>query len=622
MRVQAISWDKSTVEDPGIRELLTTLSEEYPIHEGGAGLKLSAGLSGNGLRVSRKSGRAEVTGGSVSLVARGVGMLLSGLVAENREVTEQTSFKRVGLMLDCCRNAVLKTGYLKEWLRRSSLMGYNQMMLYTKDTYQLPGEECFGYLRGRYTAEELKEVDAYAARLGIEMVGCVQALGHLEPALKWPRYNAIRDTDAELLTTEEKSYQLVNKILDFYGTVYRSRRIHLGMDETHGLGRGRYMDINGYRRPFDIYIDHLNRVVGECSKRGLIPIIWSDMFFRMGSKRMDYYDKDAVTPQDVIDKIPPEVQLTYWDYYHKDIEFYREWIQRHRHLGQVPVMASGIWTWPVFWYNHKRTVETVRPCVEACAREGVEEIFFTMWGDDGGYCDWSSALAGACYAAEKVFNPASEPEESTLEKKFAAICGGDFNAHVAASGLTVMGEADSISAPALLWDDPLLGIYYKEQEVNFGPDFWQRIKDHYAYIERELQKHPRGRAGNIRLAAGMAGLLKTKISAKLSVDRAYKTRRKEDMAEAKELAAKVVKALQTFEKHYRKQWYERNKTFGYEVMQIRFAGQAARWKELILRLSELEDGEISSIPELEEKTAEPAGVHNSYRFIATASVYL
>jgi len=509
---------------------------------------------------------------------------------------------------------------LKEWLRRAALMGYNRMMLYTKDTYELPGEECFGYLRGRYTAAELKGIDEYAGRLGIEMVGCIQALGHLEPVLRWPKYNAIKDTAAELLTTEEKSYELINKMLDFYGSVFKSRHIHLGMDETHGLGRGRYMDLNGYRRPFDIYIDHLNRVVDACNKRGLKPMIWSDMFFRMGSKNMDYYDPKAVTPQKIIDKIPHEVQLTYWDYYHKDKEFYRDWIRRHRKLGSIPVMASAIWTWPAFWYNHRRTVETVRPCIEACIREGVEEIVFTMWGDDGGYCDWSSPLAGALYTAEKVFG-SNEPKNGMLEKKFAAICGGSYKAHVTAGDITLFKEKDNISAPALLWDDPLLGIYRKEQEINFGPGFWHRIEKHYGRIETTLNKYPDGGAGSIRNIRELVALLKMKIQTNLAVANAYETRNRKKTANARKLITKMIKAVSAFEKSYRQLWYARNKTFGYEVMQIRLAGQAARWRELDLRLKELAGGKNSTIPELEEKTVANVGVNSQYHFLATASVY-
>ncbi len=620
MKKQVLTWSRDTVKSPELRDLLVTLGEHYPIVENGNGLKLTPSLCGDGLRVSLKSGQAEVTGRTLNLIARGIGMLLSGTVDNNQTIEEETTFKTAGLMLDCCRNAVMKVDYLKEWLRRSALMGYNLMMLYTKDTYELPGEECFGYLRGRYTAAELKEIDAYAARLGIEMVGCIQALGHLEPVLRWPRYGGIKDTYAELLTTEEKSYELINKMLDFYGSVFKSRRIHLGMDETHNLGRGRYMDLNGYRRPFDIYIDHLNRVVGECNRRKLKPIIWSDMFFRMANKNMDYYNTSSSTPQDIIDKIPREVQLSYWDYYHKDREFYRSMIRQHLKLGSIPFMASGIWTWPVFWHNHRQTMETVRPCIEACRQEKVDEIVFTMWGDDGAFCDWSSALAGACYAAEKVFG-AGEPGEKMLEKKFAAICNGSYKAHVIASEITHVIEKGNLSATELLWDDPLLGIYRKEQEVISGPNFWTKSEQHYRRLEAALSKYPNGGAGSIRNIRELIALLKIKIQANLAVAAAYKTRKKQQLTAARKLIAREIKALADYEKNFRQLWYARNKTFGYEVMQIRLAGQAARWRELDRRLQELDGGKDRTIPELEEKTVDRVGMSHQYNFLATASVY-
>jgi hexosaminidase len=44
--------------------------------------------------------------------------------------------------------------------------------LYTEDTYQIPDEPFFGYLRGAYTEAELREIDDYAYALGIEVVPC------------------------------------------------------------------------------------------------------------------------------------------------------------------------------------------------------------------------------------------------------------------------------------------------------------------------------------------------------------------------------------------------------------------------------------------------------------------
>jgi hypothetical protein len=619
MSGSCLSWNRNEVKGEGIAELLSVLGRHYPIAENGEGLPLEVKLAGEGLRVEKSGGKAVIVASSVSLAARGVGMLLSGLVEDGQAVEEKPAFKTVGVMFDCCRNAVLKVDYLKEWLRRAALMGYNLAMLYTKDTYVLPDEEGFGYLRGSYTAAELREVDAYASQLGIEMTGCVQALGHLEPVLKWGKYHSIRDTAAELLTTEEKSYELINKILDFFGSVFKSRRIHLGMDETHGLGRGRYMDLNGYRRPFDIYVDHLNRVMGECDKRGLEPMIWSDMFFRMGSKNMDYYDRDAVTPPDVIAKIPPQVDLVYWDYYHEDVEFYREWIRRHHKLGHKPVMASAVWTWPVFWYNHRKTAATVTPCIEACAAEGVDEIIFTMWGDDGGYCDWSSALAGACYAAEKCFYPQSEPDEKNMAAKFSAICNGDYQAHVAASELTMMTEKEPVSAESLLWDDPLLGIYRKDCEVQFGTGFWPKQGKRYSELASRLEGCAKGGAGNLPLAGELARILEKKIRAFRAAEDALV--KPEKVREAMDAVQAVAEALEKFEVSYRGQWYCRNKTFGYEVMQIRLSGQIARWKELCRRLEEIANGTANTIPELTERISVPIGLRCQYSFLATASVY-
>ncbi len=51
-------------------------------------------------------------------------------------------------MLDCSRNAVITVVHFKKWLRQLALLGYNMAMLYTEDTYELPGEYYFGHLRG------------------------------------------------------------------------------------------------------------------------------------------------------------------------------------------------------------------------------------------------------------------------------------------------------------------------------------------------------------------------------------------------------------------------------------------------------------------------------------------
>ena len=66
------------------------------------------------------------------------------------------------VMLDCSRNGVMNVSALKKFVKIISSMGYNAIMLYTEDTYEVVGEEYFGLFRGKYTIAEIKEIDAYA----------------------------------------------------------------------------------------------------------------------------------------------------------------------------------------------------------------------------------------------------------------------------------------------------------------------------------------------------------------------------------------------------------------------------------------------------------------------------
>ena len=210
-----------------LHSILTTLGEEYPVKEGSQGVNLSfeKGENPQTLRVTRHADGFLVTYGNASFAARGVAYALSG-----QECDETVCFKTHGILLDCSRTSVVRPDYFKRWLRRLSLFGYNMAMLYTKDAYHVPGENYFGYMRGAYSIEEIREIDTYAKKLGIEMIASIQALGHLEPIMRWGAYYEVRDTDNVILVDCEKSYVLLEKMIKFWSDALDTRRIHLGMD--------------------------------------------------------------------------------------------------------------------------------------------------------------------------------------------------------------------------------------------------------------------------------------------------------------------------------------------------------------------------------------------------------
>ena len=617
-KCKALCWDVATTPLP-LQIILQTLAEEYPIHQG---LKKGAlpvefvpAAPAGTVEVLLRAGRARIAYDQPHHAVRGVGALLAGLVRTDLVYRETVPFQTFGIMLDCSRNAVMTVQHFKTWLRRLALLGYNMAMLYTEETYQLAGEDYFGYMRGRYTPEELRAVDAYAGRLGMEMIGCIQTLGHLEQMLKYPAFRAVKDTNSVLLVDEPKTYELIEKMLRTYAECFRSRRIHVGMDETHDLGRGRFLDLFGYQRGYDLFNRHLGKVVALCERQGLRPMIWSDMYFRMGNKQGGYYDLDMRIPDDVKAAIPAQAELVYWDYYHDNEEFYRAYIGKHRALGKEPVMGSGVWTWGTFWYGRQNTEKNAAPCVKACRDERVKEFFFTMWGDDGGYCEFDSALAGLAYGAELAY--AGELVAGRLEQRFAALCGVDYKAVCLAAGL----NGGHWNAPGVLWDDPLLGIYWNNRKAN-DKTFWPRALKQLRSLQAKLRRWSAHRQPvDLAHASTLVACMIAKIEFRMELDAAYAARGKVALTRAAAHAARAVRAVEALLESFRRQWYRRNKPQGFDTMQIRLAGLAQRYREAQTRLRDLSAGRIASIPELDEPLPAPGtGVSCNWRNLAAAGI--
>ena len=589
-------WRRQGLPD-ALVDALKAVAAEYPLREseGLPMLEFAPGAPAGSLQVSRSGDTVRIAYGELCDALRGVGAALAGLPPAGGVISEKRPFTTLGIMLDCSRNAVMEVEHLRAWLRRLALFGYNMMMLYTEDTYKLPGEPWFGFLRGAYSADDLKAVDDYAARLGIEMIGCIQTLGHLQQILKWEAYRRIKDTSTVLLVDQPATYDLIQKMIANFAGCFRSRRIHIGMDEAHDLGRGHYLDLHGYERPFDIFNRHLGKVAGICAEHGLRPMIWSDMYFRMGSRTGDYYDAQAAIPPDVKAAIPAAVDLVYWDYYHRDEETYRNFIAMHRDLGKVSIMGSGVWTWGKMWYDRFITEATVAPCIKACAREGVKDLFFTLWGDDGAYCEFDSAFAGIAFAAAEVFGE----DDSALRSRHEAVCG------IAYDEVLLAGELEKYATRHLLWDDPVVGLHLPQTRSR-QPGYWDEALSHYRRLARRLSRYgSKTEPVDMAHALGLARYFAAKIDFKQRLEDAYLTR---DSARLTDVAARAVRMARMTEQvleGFRRQWLRRNRSAGFEHMEARLGALRQRYVSLAAALRTLIVGQRQAIAELDEIRAYP-----------------
>jgi len=547
--------------------------------------------------------------------------LLAEAIRERRpcEMEERSRFSLNSALLDASNNAVPSVATVKSFIETMALMGLNGLMLYAKDTYEVDGYPYFGHMRGAFTREELRDCDEYANLFGIEMIPCVQALAHLDMALKWSFASDVKDNPDILLVGEEKTYKLLEAMLASISAPFRSKRIHLGMDEAHGLGLGRYLELHGFRNRFDIMSEHLERLRGICSKLGLQPMMWSDMYFRLASARHDYYDMDASVPQDVIDKMPDGLQMVFWDYYHDDEASYRHFLKEHKKFKAEPLFAGGVWLWKGLMPDYRKTFSSTNAALAACKAEGIREVVATVWHDNGAETNYFYSLLGLQLFAEHGYSDA--PSMERVRKRFSVCAGASAEPFEALSSFDYPDGFDgkNYANPSkyALWQDPLCGLFDLDLDGLAG---------HYARLEKSLKTISK-KAGRLSwlmaFPVALAEALSMKVSLVEALSLAYKSG---DKAELERIASKSLpelgRKLGRLRRLHREQWMRTCKPFGWEVLDIRYGGLLARIESSAARLKDYLSGKISRIEELEAKrlpfSGEARPCCNRYHRIATA----
>ena len=494
----------------------------------------------------------------------------------------------LGVMLDCSRNAVMKPEALKGFIDVIQKMGYNTLMLYTEDTYEVEGEPMFGYLRGRYSIAELKEIDAYCLEKGVEFIPCIQTLAHLNQIFKFAHYANVRDCMDVLLVDEEKTYDLIEKMFHSLSQAYSSKRIHIGMDEAHWLGRGSHIDKYGYEPSKELLLRHLNKIVAIAEKYGFKPMIWSDMF-------LPVYREVDISVEDKA-KVPEQVSLVYWNYYSGDIEKYRADIDKHLQFDREVWFAGGAWKWHGFHAGNQKTLDMTYPALTACKEKGIGNVFMTMWGDDGNECPAFAVLPGLLYAAE-LYRGNEDMED--IKRKFKQIVGEDWDEFMQLDlPMKNFQKCDSFinGSKAMLYSDPFLGFFDVTVTEREGAEF--------AKMSEKLSvcKAQNGPFQPVFASmAAYAKLMSVKYELGYWTRKYYSTGDKEKLRALLSSYDDVVRYAEEFLDAFEEMWFAYHKPNGFEVQEIRLGGMIERVKRCRARLGKYLCGKIERIEELEER---------------------
>ena len=552
----------------------------------------------NGLRIDKEGARVVIQYGKKAEFFRAVVLLLEDYRdQQNIHVHQTPKFDTIGFMPQCA-GGCLTVDAVKAIIRYMARMGMNFLMLYTEEAYEVEGLPYHGYMRGRYTHAELKECDEYADIFGIEMIPCIQTLAHLRSALRWGCMKEIKDTEDVLLVDEEKTYDFLKKTIGAAAAPYKSKRIHLGLDEAASLGRGKYFKQHGLEPQIDIFSKHLKRLVEIVNDMGLKPMMWSDMYMSLFSPTGDMYDPQLDIPQSAADMAPGELELVYWDYYHEEKEAYRKAIDQHRKFKANTLFAGGIWLWNGWVPNLAKTLAVTGPALEACKEKGIKEVFATVWGTGPSIY---TALPGLQLYAEHGYQ--DTVSDTLLKHRFRACVGEDWDAFAAISELDGITDRRSQnwynpSDPAsfLLWQNILLGIFDKHVEDADTQGYYQALTEKLSRFEETSS------FGNIfHYYTLLAHTLHIKADVGFRLRNAYL---KKDIPALVELTDTVLPEIKTRLERLRKahsdMWLECRKPFGLEKLDMVYGSLIASADTAIARVTSYLQGKTDRLEELEE----------------------
>ena len=506
------------------------------------------------------------------------------------EISQKPCFDTLGPMLDMSRSKVMTVDGVCRFIDHIAALGMNMLMLYTEDTYEIKERPQFGYLRGKYSIAELRDIDCYAKSMGVELIPCIQTFGHLEQYLKNPEGKGLRDTEKVLLAGDEEVYKFIEQEITAVRSAFSTDRIHLGMDETNGMGLGNYLNKNGYCNPEDIYNNHLERVLKICGKYFKRPMIWSDMVTTPHNVKL--YSEEYTPDKNFIDKVPKGVDLVFWDYYHENYSFYKKNIDNHFMFSPNVLFGGGVWTWNGIIPNFEYTLKATKPALEACIDGGIKDVIATMWVSGGSGADYNQALPGLVVFSEYCYHGKDCTDDDIFEVS-EHLTGVDRELFFAISDIYLGRIKASSLSTAFLHSDILLNLTHHDIDYKSAKETFKNAQN---IIASKQYKYGDFFIKFYDIAIDRADIFE-------NLKKAYKSNDREYMkAAAQTILPRLADNTRDFYKMVKKLWYTNYKGNGIENYTHDFGGTILRIEDAIELISSYLDGKIQKIDALEEDT--------------------
>ena len=318
-----------------------------------------------------------------------------------------------GLMLDISRGKVPTRESLEDLIDTCAALKLNVLMLYTEHTFRFKKHPRIGRGDSPLSARSLAALDAYAADRFVDLVPCLQSLGHMEHILKLPAYRAMAETDHgwTIAPGHPQTLPLLRDLYGEYLPLFRSKWFNANCDEPWDLGRGQSKKRSETLGPGGLYLEHVGRIQRLAARHGKRTMIWGDVVHAHPHR---------------IPKLDPKLVLLDW-WYEADFDFDR--VKVFARNGIDFLVCSGTSSWNSLFPRVANSLANISGWAEAGRRHGALGLVNTDWGDHGHYNLQGNSLLAYAWAGQEAWSGTSPTRN--FDRAFSRLFFGDAGGEVA-----------------------------------------------------------------------------------------------------------------------------------------------------------------------------------------------
>jgi hypothetical protein len=479
-------------------------------------------------------------------------------------------FKLRGWQDDISRGPIVSMAYLKQLIPQLAECKLNAFSLYTEHTFRTESHPDIAPADA-FTADEIRELDAFCKQYHIELIGNQQCFAHFEEILCNPAYAYLADAPDNLNPGIEATYAFLEDLISEEAQAYSSPLFNINCDETESLGTGKakaYVDAIGRS---EAYWRHINRVNEIVKRHGKQAMMWGDIA-----------DQDP----EILENLDKDIIFLAWSYAARDR--FDDFLAPYATSGHAFMVAPSVsLSSRVMPYRHDYTSDIPHLCRDGF-RYGAFGVLNTCW-DDFGESFVNSALYGLALGAEMSWNPlkSTDPAQADAEEQQRDLrrnfCIHFFdNAEAAAylfqpfESVERLSETNDIGRFSVLWE-PMVPFYpsqvgdsveayyrqFLEDELLYGPD--QKGTAHSLHIFRPKAKKNPWLFDHARYALHRIRWCVQRNLARCQLYRTYQHPTKENVLAAQRQLDSLLADLPRLKEEYAKIWEQECRPYWLDV---------------------------------------------------------